>query len=81
MATYRVDFLYTRTVSIHLEAESADEIHEFLEDNPEWGPLADGEDMIDSDESELDDYEVADGFGVTADFVLLGGEIVEAEDA
>lgn len=85
---YRVEFQYLRTVVTHLEAESEEAIHKFLEDNPEWDILKDAEEIIDedetdsfdSDEYDVDEYVVLPSEHVTADYGIHEGEIIEVEE-
>lgn len=72
MATYKVTF--TRTVITHLDADSEDDIHGFLEDNPDWDILQDAEEIVDAEE---DEYFIAVCDNVTADYGILEGSIVE----
>ncbi len=82
MSVFRVEFSYVRTVVTHLEAETEDDIHEFLEDNPDWDILEDAAEIVDEDETVMDgdcEYHVEPSAGVSADYGIHVGQLVEIE--
>lgn len=85
METFRVEFRYTRTVVTHLAAESAEEIHDFIEET-DWNIIEDAPELIDEDDSDIDydeegdgDYFVEPAPGIVANYGIHEGEIREME--
>ncbi len=76
MPTYRLQFHFKRTVTCLVEAESEEDIDDFMSENPTFDPTEDAPEIIESDEtfydeeSELGDYEIVEDNSVTAGFVI-----------
>ena len=88
MPCYRVEFYQRRTIVTHLQAESEDDIHDFLADNPNWNILEDAPEAIDEDDTEefdddelhdAGDYAVVPGDGVDPLYGIHEGCFVEVE--
>ena len=85
MPVYRVEFNYLRRVVTHLAADSPDDIHEFLEDNPTWDILEDAPEIVDHDDTVVvdddwdGDYAVTPCTGRTANYGIHEGLIIEVE--
>lgn len=80
MTVHRVDFYYTRRVSIYVEADDAEDLEEYLlEEGGDWDPVEDAPEMIEHDVSEHDgafEVVVPDGVRV-ANYVLTDEGIQE----
>jgi len=76
MPTFRLKFHFKRTVTCFVEAESEDDIDDFMNENPTFDPLEDAPEIVESDEtsydedSDLGDYEIVEDNGVLAEFVI-----------
>ncbi len=76
MPTFRLVFHFKRTVTCLVEAESENDIDDFMLENPTFDPLEDAPDIVEEDETSYDedsergDYEIIEDNNVVANFVI-----------
>ncbi len=87
MPTFRLNFYFRRTLTCFVEAESESDIDDFMTDNPAFNPIEDCPDMIEDDETGLDeedetgDYDFVEDNNVSAAFVITPGlQLLEIDE-
>ncbi len=85
MPVYAVKFYFKRVITCHLEAEDERDIDAFMVENPAFNPVEDAPEIIDEDETGIDedseqgDYDLVE-VDCSANFMITPGlELREIE--
>ncbi len=85
MATYRLEIHYRRTVTAFVEAADEADIDEFLSNHEDFDVLEDYPEIIEHDETYIDednedgDYDLTQVDGITAGWVVTPNSITEKD--